>query len=548
MAHLKKIIIDGYRSVDHAEVVLPDEAPLVLIGENNAGKSNIIRAIDLLCGEMWPSSHATEDNEFYQRDRSHPIEIRAEFSEALGRWRKICWRFDSDDDPEVSFGGVNELEGIKWMKGDEREELIAVTIGADRRLSYQLGYSSKYTMLSKLMHRFHKAMLRDERVRTALEQIFRQTKEAFNEVPEFASFRQSLREDFADLISSMTHRLDVDFEAYNPVNFFHALRLHADEGGQPRTLDELGTGEEQMLALAFAHAYAKAFHGGILLAIEEPEAHLHPLAQQWLARKVRKMASDGLQLVLTTHSPAFVDLLNIDGLALVKKVADCGTTIVQRRRSDLVAWCVEKGAPAARTRVGNIQHFYDASATDEIKAGFFAKRVVLVEGPTESLALPVYMAAVGLDCAKEGVAIVPVGGKGNLAKWWRLFTAYEIPTYVVFDNDDDDDDDGRKRCDVLKAIGIDAPEDVLEVDDFTIEASYAVFGTDFESSLRELFNNYSELEEEARQFLSSSSKPLVARYVARKLIDQREEDDAEWVFFEGMAELIRDLPPVKEQA
>jgi hypothetical protein len=33
MARLSKIVIDGYRSVGHAELVLPDEEPLVLIGE-----------------------------------------------------------------------------------------------------------------------------------------------------------------------------------------------------------------------------------------------------------------------------------------------------------------------------------------------------------------------------------------------------------------------------------------------------------------------------------------------------------------------------------
>ncbi|HLG98890.1 MAG TPA: AAA family ATPase [Bryobacteraceae bacterium] len=139
MAHINKIIIDGYRSVDHAELVLPRQAPLVLIGENNAGKSHIIKALDLLCGETWPASHAPEDNEFYKRDRDRTIEIRAEFSEPLGRWDEICWRFNTNGDPEVQFGGVDEAGQIRWMRGEERTELIAVTIGADRRLSYQLG-------------------------------------------------------------------------------------------------------------------------------------------------------------------------------------------------------------------------------------------------------------------------------------------------------------------------------------------------------------------------------------------------------------------------
>ena len=74
----------------------------------------------------------------------------------------------------------------------------------------------------------------------------------------------------------MTYRLLLDFSAYDPSNYFQSLRVLPTENGKVRNLEELGTGQEQVLALAFAHAYAKTFHGGIVLAIEEPEAHLHP--------------------------------------------------------------------------------------------------------------------------------------------------------------------------------------------------------------------------------------------------------------------------------
>ena len=75
-----------------------------------------------------------------------------------------------------------------------------------------------------------------------------------------------------------------------------------------------------MLAIAFAHAYAQAFHGGIFLIIEEPEAHLHPIMQRWLSRRIHSMSSEGLQILITTHSPAFVDLLNLEGLVLARRV------------------------------------------------------------------------------------------------------------------------------------------------------------------------------------------------------------------------------------
>jgi len=57
MARLKTLKIKGYRSIrDEVEVHFPEGKPLVLLGPNNAGKSNIVRAIDLLLGELWPGS------------------------------------------------------------------------------------------------------------------------------------------------------------------------------------------------------------------------------------------------------------------------------------------------------------------------------------------------------------------------------------------------------------------------------------------------------------------------------------------------------------
>jgi len=333
MAKLEKIVVDKYRSIDHVELLFPKNAPLVLIGENNAGKSNIIKAIDLVLGEFWPGSHDPEDHEFYLREPKHPINIEASFSEPLGKFERIYWKYDPNppaNSDQIFFRGL-DIYGNKdkFIRNEDRSELTCVTVTADRRLAYQLSYQTKYTMLSKLMHKFHKAMEAKSEVKKGLEGRFTEIKELFHQIDEFKAFRDSLRNDLSDLASAMTHKLDVDFEAYNPSNFFHALRLHTDEKGEPRTFEELGTGEEQILALSFAHAYAKAFHGGVLLAIEEPEAHLHPLAQDWLSNKIRDMTRDGLQIIIETHNPSFINIIDLDGIVLIRKEAGSGTRAIQ---------------------------------------------------------------------------------------------------------------------------------------------------------------------------------------------------------------------------
>ena len=46
---IEKIRIQKYRSIDDVIITFPEGKPLVLFGPNNAGKSNILSAINRLC-------------------------------------------------------------------------------------------------------------------------------------------------------------------------------------------------------------------------------------------------------------------------------------------------------------------------------------------------------------------------------------------------------------------------------------------------------------------------------------------------------------------
>lgn len=543
MAQISRIRIQNYRSIKDLSLNFSPNKPIILIGENNVGKSNIIKAIDLVLGEFWPGNYEPEENEFYNRDPNIPISIEIEFSKNLGRFKKIIWRYKpKEKDKKVSFIGLDNFNQEKWPRNEDRENLICITIGTDRRLSYQLSYSSKSTFLSKLMHQFHKSVQSNLATKSKLEEKFKEVKNLFHEITEFKSFRDSLRADFSDFMKTMTHKLDIDFEAYNPVNFFHALRLQVDEGGTPRTIEELGTGEEQILALAFAHAYAKAFHSGVLLAIEEPESNLHPLAQDYLAKKIHDMSKRGLHIIITTHSSSFINMLNIEGICIVRKDKNRGTYIAQGTKKQLIAYCVKHNVPANKITENNISEFYHVNANKQILEGFFSKKIILVEGPTEALALPIYLQAVGLVTQSEGISIIPVEGKGNIAKWWRIFTAYKIPVYIIFDNDEENDSEGTKRRDILRILGETETNinQLLKKDKILITNQYSIFGKDFETSLRTLFSEYSNLREEAKKVIEGESKPFIARYIAEKLFEQKSDQEG-WKTLEALKEKIKDL-------
>ena len=503
----------------------PEGVPVVLLGENNVGKSNVVRALDLVLGERWPGSWDPEDHDFHDRNRDLTIEIVASL-EGVGREKYGSWESVTSlilrYPPQTDRSFLMEVDGgseTGFVPNEVRDQCPCIVVGADRRLSYELSYASKYTLLSKVMRRFHASLVADPARVAALKVGFKDVKDLFEQVPEFSTFQTQLQEQSDELVANLDYRLDIDFSAYDPSNYFHALQVAPRQGNDIRTFDELGTGQGQMLALAFAYAYAKAFKGGdegLILVIEEPEAHLHPLAQHWVAKRIRAVANEGVQVIVTTHSPSFLDIMGLEGMVLLKK-DDNVSYATQFTASQLAAKC---SAMKAKTTPTSILPFYSAAATETILAGFFARKIVLVEGPTESLALPVLLRRGGLEVEREGIAVISCDGVGNLAKWFRMFTSYEIPTYVVFDNDSREDADASRRNDLLAALAI--PEvdrgPLLSTTNWETGDTCTVFGVNYEKTMRNAFTpNYEILEKEAADRHGLTTKPLVARYVADNL-------------------------------
>lgn len=536
-----ELIIKNLRSVSSDPVTLtfPTEGPLVLLGENNSGKSNITKALSILFGEVWPGSHTLEEHDFHGRDSDGiDVDIVATVSGVTctycrqGEVHNFRWKYDlqnrrgSGSPVTYVFSCTNGACNKSWPNNEMRGTLSAAVLDADRRLDYQLSYTSKWTMLSKLMRKFHQRLLEDDTRKERLAGIFRDLLSEFEGVPEFARFQQLLATTAEDLGQNLPYRLDVDFSAYDPSNFFRSLRIHPKLEGEIRSFDELGTGQSQVLALAFALAYSQAYGEaeGLVLVIDEPESNLHPLAQQWLANRIRALAAPGLQVVVTTHSPHFIDLSRPQNLAMVRKANDGATTVTQLSLDEFQQHLVRRGADPSKTTSDSIGPFYEAGATTEIVSGLFARRCVLVEGPTEALALPSLLKNWGFDLLREGVAIVPVGGVGNIAKWYRFYHALGVDCYCIFDSDSDKsgrqaDERRRNREDVAQALGLSEgdPAEGRQGEGLHSNGDFAVLGPNFEGAMTSLFGaSWNGFYDESRSYVGTA-KHLRARFAAQHM-------------------------------
>jgi len=378
------------------------------------------------------------------------------------------------------------------------------------------------------MHRFHKRLIADPDRKRRLENIYASLREQFDGVTEFNDFRNLLAESAQDFGQNLAYRLDIDFASYDPTNFFRSLRVHPHLDGAARSFDELGTGQEQILGLAFAYAYAKSFgsQDGLILLIDEPESNLHPLAQQWLASRLKNLSTQGLQVVVTTHSPHFVDLLRPENLVLVSKPDSASTKATQIGLGPLVARLIETGADPERTTQSSVGPFYSANATTEIVSGLFSRLCVLVEGPTEAFALPSLLKLVGLDPLKAGMAIVAAGGVSQIAKWRRLFDALGIPVYCIFDTDSDKkpgNDPVVAREDIFRSLCLDpagAVRERMSRDPVHVQPLHTTLNANFESAMSTLIGEvWDQRYAESASVVGATSKSLRARYAADLLTE-----------------------------
>lgn len=159
--------------------------------------------------------------------------------------------------------------------------------------------------------------------------------------------------------------------------------------------------------------------GGELVLIEEPELMLAPQAQRHLARLLRRLTTTGNQVVYSTWSPAFVDAVHAEEIVRLD-LQPAGSVV---RRSPPRPFTDEQ-----RLRLA-------AEFDHERNEMFFARCVILAEGQTERFALPLVFRLLGHDPDAEGIAVVEVGGKGNLPLVANVLRDLHIPCVVVYDTD-----------------------------------------------------------------------------------------------------------------
>jgi putative ATP-dependent endonuclease of OLD family len=510
---------------------MPENNLLILVGQNNAGKSNIIRAVNNILGSEWWSEDRLHVSDYYMRDKDNRISITLSFDNG----HTAGFRWNSAIDEYRSFYNNS------YLSNELKGRCPCTYLGADRTFDRHMSFYD-WTLLGKIRKTFNEQC---GDVVSQLNQKFEDVVQLFDQVPGFKKFKEDFGNFFAEMQADTPLKMSVDFKPFTPSNYFKTMQIIASDPSQGEAnldLEELGEGTRNIALIALLRSYAANLRAGGMesdgvLALEEPEIYLHPQAQRNMLRILKAIAASGIQVIISTHSDCFIDTGLFDSIAVVRKQKDADadqmqTLVRQVAKESLVSHCIETGVSPDKTNVTNISEHYKTTSNDRLNEAFFARFIILVEGQTEELVLPEFLLAHGLDCDMKGVSVIAVEGKNQIPKYWRLFSAFHIPILVVFDNDNDTVDKSRSNKNLAACFDIKLDQ-ILGVSSWNRTDSnrnpstpLIILEKNFEGVLKndyaQSYNDFAEFEADAKALIrpanANQGKGLIARHIVRKIL------------------------------
>lgn len=492
---ISEIRIENFRSLKNVSLELKNNN--ILIGSNNSGKSNFLKAINIALGS---DKSVTEDDIFIDsEDKSLPhdrisiidvlikpttkdgvnVHNFSEFwasvftekwittDETNGDYVGIRTTIQYDpvrDDYNITRRPINEWkDSIESSVAGKRgyfteqmtENIASFYMDAQRDATQDI--QSKKSYFGKATSQTD---LPDKELQKLEEQLDNINSEIISGIPALKDTKEQLNQ-LCQTIGNKDSLVEIQSVARKLTDLHKGMDITYKDGKSATlSISQHGMGTRSWISFLTLGAYVQWYQKNlkknddeaesyIMLTMEEPEAHLHPQAQKQLYGQIIKFSG---QKIISTHSPSIAAQANLDELIHFQKID--GVTHTERLYLPNMNEEMQKVAKSKiRREVMNTR--------GEL---LFASAIVLCEGVTEEQALPIYFNEYfGTEAVFCGVNIIGIGGK-NYGTFLYLIKSFNIPWFIFSDGESDTINTVKNAVKIISSQPLSAMKNVVILD------------------------------------------------------------------------------------
>ena len=496
---IRRVQIHNFRSIADATVDVCDYT--LLVGANNAGKSNFLNAIRC----------------FYDHLKWAPADVPKLDGDDEESWIELTFAVNDDDwaslaDKYKSAAKPNLLKVRRYFRSKDKDRVKSGQSNiygyVNGALEKDLFYGAKNVSTAKLGQVIYVPALTtaDEQTKLSGPSPLREVlnflikkvvksspsysalAESFQKLNDEARGAQGFLSELADplnkALSGWNIKIDLSVNTVRPEdiskNLVSFAFLDVSLADASFDLSRYGHGFQRSviyelirLAPTFQDAKEpkkKEFSPDLtIILFEEPEAFLHPAQQENMARQLRALAPNPThQILLCTHPATFVAKASANITHLVRFRRDTGRTNTSQVSeaeqkklfidgglllNALQAFAADsavpeskkkkakdliKNPPQAQIAEDEERFRYQLWLDGERSALFFADRVLLVEGASERALFNYLLADAWGDLNHHRICVVDVLGKFNFHRYMLLLKAFKVPYGVILDDDNNE--------------------------------------------------------------------------------------------------------------
>ena len=429
---LVEFSVTNYRSITKAHKIKLQELT-VLVGKNNEGKSNVLNALNVAMKILEMHSHGIDlrhyriVEKYYIWERDFPVQYQSRKS-GLESIFRLDFKLEEKE--------KNEFHSLTGIRGNEVIP-IQIKIGKDGRPKIDVPKkgSSSYTKKSvqvtdfiaqRIFFNYIQAVRTENMAMSSLREIIRDrisVLETNEEYTDALAKVKSMQDDLLQEISKelvdplkvfLPNIIDISIKQDNEMVIFgrrNDFDVLINDGTETSIINK-GDGIKSLVTLALLKERKKREIGASIIAIEEPESHLHSGAIHNLVEVINKLSGNS-QVIITTHNPLFVQQNKISSNVIVN-----GGTARQARN------------------ISEIREILGVLPSDNLRN---ARYVLVVEGEDDKISLQKILSlkneTIKHALQTNKLVIKPMGGASNLAHDLVELKNSMCKYVVLLDND-----------------------------------------------------------------------------------------------------------------